>query len=206
MTYVTGWSAQSEGYNPEWQPGFDQMYGFNPAKAKALLKEAGYGPGQLKFKILAFTEQGSLRAPRWPRRWHLLQGHRCRHRDRGARLGQGAGDVSQEDDPVLHLAQHHLVAAIGGVDPDQLLEQEREPPLRNEFIDKTYNTLTQTIDSKERNRLARTIADHLLKSSPTSVVLVRQRGCREPQGGERVGLPGFGAGRSTHFHLIKAAK
>jgi ABC-type transport system substrate-binding protein len=29
-TYVTGWSSQSEGYNPEWQSRFDQMYGVVP--------------------------------------------------------------------------------------------------------------------------------------------------------------------------------
>ena len=39
------------------------MYGFNPEKAKALLKEAGYGPGQLKLKILAFTEPGESEGP-----------------------------------------------------------------------------------------------------------------------------------------------
>ena len=61
--YVTGWSVASEGYNPEWQSRFDQLYGYNPTKAKALLKEAGYGPGQLKFKILAFTEPGESEGP-----------------------------------------------------------------------------------------------------------------------------------------------
>ena len=34
MTYVTGWSEKSEGYNPEWKSRFDQMYGYNPGKAK----------------------------------------------------------------------------------------------------------------------------------------------------------------------------
>jgi ABC-type transport system substrate-binding protein len=63
MTYVSGWSEKSEGWNPEWASRFDQMYGYNPAKAKALLKEAGFGPGQLKFKVLAFTEPGESEGP-----------------------------------------------------------------------------------------------------------------------------------------------
>ena len=35
LAYVTGWSDKSEGCNPEWESRFDQMYGYNPAKAKA---------------------------------------------------------------------------------------------------------------------------------------------------------------------------
>ncbi len=33
------------GWNPEWQSRFADEYGYDPAKAKALLAEAGYGPG-----------------------------------------------------------------------------------------------------------------------------------------------------------------
>src|SRR5438445_12323046 len=63
-TYVTGWSEKSEGFNPEWASRFDKMYGFNPARAKELLKEAGYGSGKpLKFKVVAFTEPGEAEGP-----------------------------------------------------------------------------------------------------------------------------------------------
>jgi len=64
---------------------------------------------------------------------------------------------------VLHLAQHHLVAAIGGVDPDQLLEQEREPPLRKRVHRQDLQHPDPDHRFKERNRLARTIADHLFE-------------------------------------------
>ena len=44
-------------YNPEWDKRFDAMYGYNPAKAKALLQEAGYGAG-FEFTIYLYTLPG----------------------------------------------------------------------------------------------------------------------------------------------------
>jgi ABC-type transport system substrate-binding protein len=44
-------------YNPEWDQQFDSMYGYNPAKAKALLQEAGYGAG-FEFTVYLYTLPG----------------------------------------------------------------------------------------------------------------------------------------------------
>jgi peptide/nickel transport system substrate-binding protein len=44
-------------YDPEWDRRFDGMYGYNPARAKALLQEAGYGAG-FEFTIYLYTLPG----------------------------------------------------------------------------------------------------------------------------------------------------
>ena len=61
--YVSGFAPYLEGWNPEWAKRFDQLYGYNPTKAKELLKAAGYPAGTLKVKLLAYTEPGEAELP-----------------------------------------------------------------------------------------------------------------------------------------------
>ena len=61
--YVSGFAPYLEGWNPEWAKRFDQLYGYNPAKAKELLKAAGYPAGTLKVKLLQYTEPGEAELP-----------------------------------------------------------------------------------------------------------------------------------------------
>lgn len=40
------WHPTREGWNPEWERRFKDMYGYDQAAARKLLEEAGYGPGK----------------------------------------------------------------------------------------------------------------------------------------------------------------
>jgi len=130
MTYVTGWSEQSEGYNPEWKSRFDRMYGYNPARAKELLKEAGYGPG-LKLKIVAFTEPGESEGPQ------VAEALGISYKEVGIESEIEVLDWAKVRDMFRRKAIHcciwpnnHLLAAVGGVGPDELPQQGERPPLR----------------------------------------------------------------------------
>jgi ABC-type transport system substrate-binding protein len=76
----------------------------------------------------------------------------------------------------------------------------------NEFIDKTYNALTLAVDPKERERLARSIGDHLFDEfADIPLFWFSNEVVANPKVVAEWVYPGLAAGRSTHFHLIKAA-
>jgi ABC-type transport system substrate-binding protein len=74
----------------------------------------------------------------------------------------------------------------------------------NEFIDKHYDILTKTVDPAERQRIARTIGDHLFEEfADIPLFWFANEVVANPKVvGEWV-YPGLAAGRSTHFHLVK---
>jgi ABC-type transport system substrate-binding protein len=76
----------------------------------------------------------------------------------------------------------------------------------NEFIDKKYLELTRTVDAYERERIAREIGDHLFEefADIPMGVFANEVMVNPKVVGEWL-YPGTGAGRTTHFHMLKAA-
>jgi peptide/nickel transport system substrate-binding protein len=208
LTYVTGWSEKSEGYNPEWASRFDKMYGYDPAKAKALLKEAGYGPGQIKIKVLAFTEPGESEGPQ------VAEALGIYFKDIGVESEIEVLDWAKVREMFRKKAiQCCIWPNIISWRPSQewirtsYYSKSPNHHYENEFIDKTYNALTNAVDPKERQKLTRAIADHLFEEfADIPLFWFANEVVANPKVvGEWV-YPGIGAGRSTHFGLIKPAK
>jgi peptide/nickel transport system substrate-binding protein len=208
LTYVTGWSAQSEGYNPEWASRFDKMYGYDPAKAKALLKEGGYGPGQLKFKILAFTEPGESEGPQ------VAEALGIYYKEIGVDTEIEVLDWAK----VREMFRKKTIGCC--IWPNIISWRPSEEWIRtsywskspnhhyeNEFIDKTYGELSNAVKPADRQRLARAIGDHLFEEfADIPLFWFANEVVANPKVVSEWVYPGLGAGRSTHFHAIKAAK
>ena len=76
----------------------------------------------------------------------------------------------------------------------------------NPWIDQQYLALTQSVDLQERERLAREIGDHLFEAfADMPLLLLFNEVVANPKVVSGWSYPGTGAGRSTHFHRIKAA-
>jgi len=207
LAYVSGWLPISEGWNPEWEKKFDQTYGYNPTKAKALLKEAGFPTG-MKLKLLAFTNPGESEGPQ------VADALGIYLKDVGIEAEMEVIDWARLRDMFRNKnAQCCIWPNIISWRPVEewirgsYTSKGTGHSFEDEFLDKTYLTLTQTVNPEERNRLARAIGDHLYEEfADIPLIWFYNEVVVNPKVVADWQYPGLGAGRSTHFHLLKAAK
>jgi ABC-type transport system substrate-binding protein len=205
--YVSGMAPFLEGWNPEWAQRFDQLYGYNPTRARELLKEAGYPAGTLKAKLWSFAQ---LAKPEIPQLAEAV-----------AVYFQAVGiDAALETIDVAHLARlNRSKESTCCIWPNMVALRPTEEMIRvshtsaannhffeSEFLEKKYAELTKTLDAQARERVAREITDYLFEEF-TSIPLITMfhEVAVNPKVVGGWTWPGQGAGRTTHFHLIKAA-
>jgi ABC-type transport system substrate-binding protein len=205
MVYVSGWSEKSEGFNPEWASQFESMYGYNPGKAKALLKEAGYGPGQLKLKVVAFTEPGESEGPQ------VAEALGIYYKEVGIEAEIEVLDWAKVREMFRKKTIHCCIwPNIISWRPSEewirtsYFSKSATHHYENEFIDKTYAALTAAVNPQERQKLARSIGDHLFQEfADIPMFWFANEVVANPKFVGTWVYPGLAAGRSTHFELIK---
>jgi peptide/nickel transport system substrate-binding protein len=206
--YVSGMAPFLEGWNPEWAQRFDQLYGYNPTRARELLKEAGYPAGTLKAKLWSFAQ---LAKPEIPQLAEAV-----------AVYFQAVGiDAALETIDVAHLARlNRSKESTCCIWPNMVALRPTEEMIRvshtsaanNHFfesasLEKKYAELTQTVDPQARERVAREITDYLFEefTSIPLITMFHEVAVNPKIVGGWI-WPGQGAGRTTHFDLIKAAQ
>ena len=207
LAYVSGWLPISEGWNPEWEKQFDQTYGYNPARAKELLKEAGF-PGGMKLKLLAFINPGESEGPQ------VADALGIYFKDVGIDAEIEVIDWARVRDmfrnkDIQCCIWPNIISWRPVEDWIRVSYYSKGPGhnFEDEFIDKTYLALTETVNPEERNRLARAIGDHLYEEfADIPLIWFYNEVVVNPKVVADWQYPGLGAGRSTHFHLLKAAK
>ena len=206
--YVSGFEASLEGWNPAWVERFDTLYGYNPSRAKELLKEAGYPPGTIHVKLLSYTSPGEAEHPQVVEALAVYFDA----------VGIKSTIESLDEGKVSSMWRNKETAGaiwsnIIGLRPTEewiRTSNYSKGPGHNfedPFIDEHYLKLTQTVDPNERQRLARAIGDHLFEEfADMPLLLLYNEVMANPKVVAGWTYPGPGAGRSTHFHLLKAVQ
>jgi peptide/nickel transport system substrate-binding protein len=207
--YVSGFDASLEGWNPAWAGRFDALYGYNPVRAKELLKEAGYPPGTIQVKLLSYTSPGEAEHPQVVEALAVYFDA----------VGIKSTIESLDEGKVASMLRNK--ESVGAIWSNIIGLRPTEEWIRtsywskgtvvhhfeDQFIDERYLKLTQTVDPNERQRLAREVGDHLFEEfADIPLLLLYNEVVANPKVVAGWTYPGPGAGRSTHFHLVKAAK
>jgi ABC-type transport system substrate-binding protein len=207
LAYVSGWLPISEGWNPEWEKRFDQTYGYNPTKAKALLQEAGF-PAGMKLKLMAFVNPGESEGPQ------VADALGIYFKDVGLDTEIEVVDWAKVRDMFRNKAIQcciwpNIISWRPVEDWIRVSYYSKGPNhhFEDEFIDKTYLALRDSANPDERNRLAMAIGDHLYDEfADIPLIWFYNEVVVNPKVVADWQYPGIGAGRSTHFHLLKAAR
>jgi len=209
LAYVSLYIPTSEGWNPKWESRFNELYAYNPEKAKALLKEAGYGPGNpLKFDIWAFTEPGESEGPAIADALAIYF------------KNVGVEAVASMHDWAQIRTVYRKKQSKGFMWPNIIGWRPADQGIRNfyfskgnnhhyedDFLEKTYGAVLKSTDAKQRSDLMQAIGDHL-QNEYVDIPLFwfRNEVFVNPKVVASWVYPGPAAGRSSHFEGIKLVK
>jgi ABC-type transport system substrate-binding protein len=150
-----------EVYNPQWAEDWEEMYGYNPEKAKQLLAEAGYGPDNpVKVTLYNYRTSGEPEAPliieALPQYWGPI-GIEATIQD----IDTGAVTRLWREKKM----QHAVWAKVFSFRPIQ--ERVRTNHSQHSsshyfdhpFVDQKYEEMLSTSSQEEVNRIGREVAD-----------------------------------------------
>jgi len=209
FAYLSLYVPTSEGWNPQWESKFNELYGYNPDKAKQLLKEAGYGPGNpLKFQIWAFTEPGESEGPA------IADALGIYFRNVGVQA-----EVQMHDWAKIRTAYRKKQSKnfmwpniIGWRPSDQgvrnfYYSKGNNHHYEDDFLEKTFGQVLKSTDAKQRNQLMMAIGDHIqAEYADIPLFWFRNEVFANPKVVADMVYPGPAAGRTSHFELIKLVK
>lgn len=208
LMYVSGFQPYLEGWNPKWAERFDQLYGYNPTQAKALLAQAGYPPKSLKVKLFSYVSPGESELPQ------VAEALGIYFKELGIDASLDFLDEAKVNSIVREKDTSCCIwPNIIGLRPTEewirIAYHSKGPGhfFEDEFLEKKYVELSQTVDPNTREQLAKEIGDYLFENfADIPLVLLFNEVVANPKVIAEWMYPGTGAGRSTHFHLLKAAK
>jgi len=194
-------------WNPEWEKRFDELYGYNPAKAKALLKEAGYEKG-FEFTVYLYT------LPGLPEIIDIGQALALDWEAVGLKPKLVEIDFPRVREQYRTKSIHGGVWGLRGSDTGlnllRIFNKAKDPVVcsyEHPYIEERLEALGKAVDKAERARLLREIGDHKFNEFADMPLfwLAAEAGVN-PKYIAEYHFPGSITGFFTHLEYIKLAQ
>jgi ABC-type transport system substrate-binding protein len=164
---VTFWDTTLPGWNPQWLQKYDEHYGYDPQRAKALLAQAGYPKGFKATYILTprpelpeLMQVGEVIATYW--------------REVGVDVKLEEREFAWWRDKFWKEQIHGLAwtdATLRFEDPEivRIIYYSKGPVhfFESAFIDQKYEQYIATVDQQEQDQLLREMGNHLFAEYAT---------------------------------------
>ena len=158
---VSGFHRTLPGFNPEWDQKWEELYGYDPKRAKELLAEAGY-PNGFKMTVL-LTPTPSV--PEASQIGQIL-GQYFQAIGLDATLEQMDNATLAKKRRAYQMQGKVYATSANYRDPQTTIQKHNSSVeglshyYEDNFIDEKYEALTRAIDPMERDRIERELGDH----------------------------------------------
>ncbi|HEX2218871.1 MAG TPA: ABC transporter substrate-binding protein [Gemmatimonadales bacterium] len=206
-----GMDPRHEGYVPELEERFDEMYGYDPERAKELLAEAGY-PDAFPDPVIPIISSVLQGNPEFGTMAELFQVYfeeiglqtEIREMDWASLGALGRGRESYTVHPIrnapIRPTEVHLINSYTA-------EGSQFHGFENDEIQAMIDELVATVDPEERDRIAAEAFTYLFEQySDMPIAALRAEMTVNPEVVADWPFPGVTTAGMSHWHLIEPAR